>query len=63
MRSGFCNTQNIKLEKNLAFLWKLETFEADLEICFSRQSLAMMKLAPIGFLSILRIKYILGRAF
>ena len=43
-------------------VYGLKILETDLEICFVKQILdAVMKLAPIGFLSILQ--YIIGKVF
>ena len=45
-------------------VYGLKILETNLEICFLKQILdAMMKLAPIGFLSILKMQYILGKVF
>ena len=40
-------------------VYGVKILEADLEICFVEQILdALMKLAPIGFLSILKMQYV-----
>ena len=45
-------------------VYGVKILEADLEICFVEQILdAVMKLAPIGFLSILKMQYIIGQVF
>ena len=45
-------------------VYGVKILEADLEICFVEQILdAVMKLAPIGFLSILKMQYIIGHVF
>ena len=45
-------------------VYGLKILETDLEIYFVKQILdAVMKLAPIGFLSILKMQYIIGKVF
>ena len=45
-------------------VYGLKTWEIDLEICFEEQILdAVIKLAPIGFLSILKMQYMIGKVF
>ena len=45
-------------------VYGVKILEADLEICFVEQILdAVMKVAPIGFLSILKMQYIIGQVF
>ena len=45
-------------------VYGVKILEADLEICFVEQILdAVMKLAPIGFLSILKMQYIIGQVY
>ena len=45
-------------------VYGVKILEADLEICFVEQILdAVMKLAPIGFLSILKMQYVIGQVF
>ena len=45
-------------------VYGVKILEADLEICSVEQILdAVMKLAPIGFLSILKMQYIIGQVF
>ena len=42
----------------------VKTLETDLEICFVKQLLdGVMKLAPIGFLSILKMQHMIGKVF
>ena len=42
----------------------VKILETDLEICFVKQLLdAVMKLAPIGFLSILKMQHMIGKVF
>ena len=45
-------------------VYGLKILETDLEIYFVKQILdAVMKLVPIGFLSILKMQYIKGKVF
>ena len=45
-------------------VYGLKTWEIDLEICFEEQILdAVIKLAPIGFLSILKMQYMIDSFF
>ena len=45
-------------------VYGVKILETDLEICFMKQILdAVMKLESIGFLSILKMQYIIGKVF